>query len=92
MKEGLSLIGIIDTSSNSPSSPYTCPLAWKMLMELVDVNTSWPTTVILFCTYDFLMLRPFTQLMCIEWQYRNLTLSVEVSLPVGARGARDPIF
>ena len=85
MKEGLSLIGIIDTSSNCPSLPYifSLSLVWKMLMELVDVNTSWPTTVILFCTYDFLMLKPFTQLMCIEWQYRNLTLNVEVSLQRG---------
>ena len=75
MKEGLSLIGIIGTSSNCPSLPYI--FSMEALMELIDVNTSWPTTVILF---DFLMLRPFTQLMCIEWQYRNLTLSVEVSL------------
>ena len=45
MKEGLSLIGIFDTSSNCLYNKFVSNM--EVLMELVDVNTSWPTTVIL---------------------------------------------
>ena len=75
MTEGLSLIGISGTSSNCPSHPLY--IQFVPSMEDADEVSRCATTVVLFCTYDFLM---FETLYPADVQHRNLTLNVEVSL------------